>query len=62
MDYERYGTNFLWVTIGLNYPLPIVDLKASAKKARDKIWGHKKHPAVNAEKQRILATHVNKRI
>jgi len=53
---------FCGVTIGLNYPLPIVDLKASAKKARDKIWGHKKHPAVNAEKQRILATHVNKRI
>ena len=53
---------FCGVTIGLNYPLPIVDLKASAKKARDKIWGHKKHPAVNAQKQRILATHVNKRI
>ena len=53
---------FCGVTIGLNYPLPIVDLKESAKKARDKIWGHKKHPAVNAEKQRILATHVNKRI
>jgi len=53
---------FCGVTIGLNYPLPIVDLKASAKKASDKIWGHKKHPAVNAEKQRILATHVNKRI
>ena len=53
---------FCGVTIGLDYPLPIVDLKESAKKARDKIWGHKKHPAVNAEKQRILATHVNKRI
>jgi len=53
---------FCGVSIGLDYPLPIVDLKESAKKARDKIWGHKKHPAVNAEKQRILATHVNKRI
>jgi deoxyribodipyrimidine photo-lyase len=53
---------FCGVTIGLDYPLPIVDLKESAKKARDKIWGHKKHPAVNAQKQRILATHVNKRI
>ena len=53
---------FCGVTIGLDYPLPIVDLKESAKKARDKIWGHKKHPAVNAEKQRILTTHVNKRI
>lgn len=53
---------FCGVTIGLDYPSPLVDLNESAKKARDKIWGHKKHPAVNAEKQRILATHVNKRI
>ena len=52
---------FCGVSVGVNYPLPIVDLKESAKKARDKIWGHKKHPAVKAEKYRILATHVNKR-
>ena len=51
---------FCGVTIGLDYPLPIVDLKESAQKARDKIWGHKKHPAVKAETSRILATHVNK--
>ncbi|WP_282072409.1 cryptochrome/deoxyribodipyrimidine photo-lyase family protein [Polaribacter atrinae] len=50
---------FCGVTIGEDYPHPIVDLKISAKKARDKIWGHKKHPAVLAEKQRLLATHVN---
>ena len=52
---------FCGLTMGVDYPLPIVDLKESAKKARDKIWGHKKHPAVKAEKYRILATHVNKR-
>ena len=52
---------FCGVTIGFDYPLPIVDLKTSAKTARDKIWGHKNHPAVTAEKNRILATHVNKR-
>ena len=52
---------FCGVAIGVDYPLPIVDLKTSAKLARDKIWGHKKHPAVTAEKYRILATHVNKR-
>jgi deoxyribodipyrimidine photo-lyase len=52
---------FCGVSVGVNYPLPIVDLKESAKNARDKIWGHKKHPAVKAEKYRILATHVNKR-
>ena len=53
---------FCVVTIGVDYPLPIVDLKASAKIARDKIWRHKKHPAVTAEKNRILATHVNKNL
>lgn len=52
---------FCDVTIGVDYPKPIVDLKLSAQLARDKIWKHKKHPAVKAEKQRILATHVNKR-
>ncbi|MCH3885195.1 cryptochrome/deoxyribodipyrimidine photo-lyase family protein [Tenacibaculum aquimarinum] len=51
---------FSGVTIGVDYPLPIVDLKRSAKLARDKIWGHKKHPAVVAEKSKILAVHVNK--
>lgn len=52
---------FCGVTIGEDYPSPIVDLKASAKIARDKIWGHKKHPAVTTKKNRILVTHVNKR-
>ncbi len=52
---------FCGVTIGNHYPAPIVDLKTSAKIARDKIWGHKNHPAVKAEKNRILATHVNKK-
>ena len=27
--------------------------------AREKIWGHKKHPAVQKEKWRLLQTHVN---
>ena len=52
---------FCGVVIGEIYPEPIVDLKESAKIARDKIWGHKEHPAVKAEKHRILATHVKKR-
>ena len=52
---------FCGITIGIDYPKPIVDLKTSAKMARDKIWGHKKHPVVKAEKNRILTTHVNKR-
>ena len=47
--------------IGEDYPLPIVDLQESARLARDKIWGHKKHPAVQQEKKRLLQTHVNAR-
>ncbi len=52
---------FCGVVLGEHYPHPIVNLKESAKKAREKIWGHKKHPAVKAEKYRIITTHVNKR-
>jgi len=51
---------FCGVTLGKDYPYPIVDVKESARIARDKIWGHKKHPAVQADKLRILNTHVNK--
>lgn len=50
---------FCGVIIGKDYPLPIVDLQESARMARDKIWGHKKHPAVQEEKKRLLRTHVN---
>jgi deoxyribodipyrimidine photo-lyase len=50
---------FCGVSIGTDYPLPIVDLKESARLARDKIWGHKKHPSVQKEKKRILLTHIN---
>lgn len=52
---------FCGVTMGIDYPQPIVDLKQSSQKARDKIWGHKKHPAVKAERNKILTTHVNQR-
>mgnify|MGYP001216906657 CR=1 FL=1 len=51
---------FCNVTIGENYPLPIVDLQESARLARDKIWGHKKHPAVRKQMTRLLNTHVNR--
>ncbi|AUC23477.1 deoxyribodipyrimidine photolyase [Polaribacter sejongensis] len=51
---------FCEVVIGEDYPLPIVDLQESARLARDKIWGHKKHPAVEKEKNRILNMHVNR--
>lgn len=51
---------FCGVIIGEDYPLPIVDLQESARTARDKIWGHKKHPAVQKEKKRLLRMHVNR--
>ncbi|WP_159023637.1 cryptochrome/deoxyribodipyrimidine photo-lyase family protein [Formosa sp. L2A11] len=50
---------FCGVILGEDYPLPIVNLQESARMARDKIWGHKNHPAVQQEKNRILNTHVN---
>ena len=52
---------FCEVIIGEDYPLPILDLKESSGNARDKIWAHKKHPAVQKENKRILKTHVNAR-
>lgn len=39
------------------YPSPIVDLTESGKVARDKIWGHRKHPAVQIENMRIINLH-----
>ena len=52
---------FCEVIIGKDYPHPIVDLKESSGSARDKIWAHKKHPAVQKENKRLLQTHVNTR-
>ena len=36
-----------------------MDLEKSAAIARDKIWGHRKHPEVVAEKYRLVKTHTN---
>ena len=52
---------FCGVLIGDAYPMPIVNLQQSSRTARDKIWRHKKHPAVQKEKKRLLQTHVNER-
>lgn len=40
-----------------SYPHPIVDLAASGKAARAKIWGHRKNEKVKAERKRIIETH-----
>lgn len=44
--------------LGKVYPKPIVDLKITAKIARDKIWAHRKDPSVKKEAKRILIKHV----
>lgn len=43
--------------IGKDYPSPIIDLEASGKLARKKIWGHRSNELVKKENKRILATH-----
>lgn len=45
--------------LGDGYPQRIVNLEKSAAKGRDKIWGHRKHPDVIAEKYRLIKTHTN---
>ena len=52
---------FCGVTIDVDYPAPLVDLKVSGKVARDKIWGHRKHDAVRKDGRRIIAQHVRPR-
>ena len=52
---------FCGVVLGKNYPLPIVNLEESARTARAKVWGHRKHPLVQKENKRILKKHVKRR-
>ena len=48
---------FCGVQIGEDYPVPLVDLVESGQRARKKVWGHRKHPAVKLDGKRILVTH-----
>jgi deoxyribodipyrimidine photo-lyase len=41
-----------------DYPSPIIDIKASHRMARDKLWAWRKRPDVRAESKRILSRHV----
>ena len=47
------------VTIGIDYPLPIVDLESTRKHASDVVWGMRKSSAAKKESVRILKKHVN---
>ena len=47
------------VTIGIDYPCPIVDLESTRKHASDVVWGMRKSSAAKKESVRILKKHVN---
>jgi deoxyribodipyrimidine photo-lyase len=51
---------FSGVILGDHYPLPIVNLEESARAARKKVWGHRRHPLVQKENKRILKKHVKR--
>lgn len=53
---------FCNVFIGKDYPAPIVDLNASGKYAREKIWNHRNHIKVKQENARILFTHTRNKM
>ena len=52
---------FYGVTIGEDYPAPLVDLTESGKNARQKVWGHRSNELVKKEKARILSTHTRRK-
>ncbi len=52
---------FCQTYIGTDYPSPIVPLEESARKAREKIWGHRSHPLVEQEQKRILRKHTRRK-
>ncbi|MDW3646341.1 MAG: deoxyribodipyrimidine photo-lyase [Bacteroidia bacterium] len=49
--------DFYQFYLGKDYPIPLIDLEESGKKAREKIWGHRDNPLVQKEMNRILLTH-----
>jgi deoxyribodipyrimidine photo-lyase len=52
MEQQMYG-----LQLGVDYPLPIIDLEQRAKAARDKLWTFQKRDDVQAEGQRVLKRH-----
>ena len=49
--------HFYHFQLGKDYPAPIVDIEKTGRRAREALWGHKKHARVREEKQRILQRH-----
>lgn len=49
----------MWnVRLGIDYPTPIVDLQASARTARERLWSYRNRPDVRQENKRIVRQHV----
>nr|WP_086938641.1 deoxyribodipyrimidine photo-lyase [Thaumasiovibrio occultus] len=48
--------------LGIDYPFPIVDLEATAKSARDRLWRWHKRDTVKADNSRILRRHVRLKV
>lgn len=49
------------VKLGIDYPLPIIDVSEAASSARKHLWDAKKSFAVNAENKRVLNMHTKRR-
>lgn len=52
MEQQMYS-----VRLGVDYPEPIVDIAASGKSARERLWSYRKREEVKQEAQRILLKH-----
>lgn len=49
----------MWnVRLGIDYPMPIVDLQASARTARERLWSYRNRADVRQENKRIVRQHV----
>jgi deoxyribodipyrimidine photo-lyase len=51
--------NLYGFKLGIDYPLPIIDLNLSAKNAREKLYSHKKQAETRVENKRILSKHTS---
>lgn len=55
LEQKMYG-----VTLGKDYPKPIVDIKLNRKRASDTLWNLRKETIVKEENKRILKKHTTK--
>lgn len=49
------------IQLGIDYPLPIIDVQKDAAFARKHLWDAKKSTAVNIENKRVLKVHTKRR-